>query len=49
MLIVDLFKGIVDYIDYEKKKSKLKAKDIAKVIRDVADHYNIRLNNEDDR
>lgn len=48
-VLQDLYVGIVDYIDYEKKISKIKNKDIARVIQDVADHFNIRLNNENDR
>lgn len=47
-LVEDLYKGLIDYIDYEKKTNKIKTKDIARVIQDVASHYNIRLNNEVD-
>lgn len=44
----DLYIGLVNYIDYEKKKSKIKLRDIQDVINSVADHFNIRIQNDTD-
>lgn len=42
----DLYVGLVNYIDYEKKKSKLRLKEVQEVLKSVLEHFNIRANND---